>query len=64
MPLRSLPKEERDLSIAANNSRILAFGNLSGLSNMISDALCKLSTGGGLATRRLFTDDEEAVLTL
>ncbi|QIZ07630.1 hypothetical protein HFZ78_13535 [Priestia megaterium] len=64
MPLRSLPKEERDLSIAANNSWILAFDNLSGLSNMISDALCKLSTGGGLATRMLFTDDEEAVFNI
>ncbi|WP_342042835.1 hypothetical protein [Bacillus sp. OTU2372] len=64
MPLRSLPREERDLSIAANNSWILAFDNLSGLSNMISDALCKLSTGGGLATRMLFTDDEEAVFNI
>lgn len=64
MPLRSLPKDERDLSIAAKNTCVLAFDNLSGLSNMMSDALCKLSTGGGLATRKLYSDDEEAVFNI
>ncbi|KKB33789.1 hypothetical protein [Bacillus thermotolerans] len=61
LPLRALPREERDLSIAAKNTWVLAFDNLSGLSNVMSDALCKLSTGGGLATRKLYSDDEEAV---
>lgn len=64
MPLRSLPKDERDLLIAAKNNWVLAFDNLSGLSNMMSDALCKLSTGGGLATRKLYSDDEEAVFNI
>lgn len=64
LPLRALPNEERDLSIAANNTWILAFDNLSGLSNQMSDALCKVSTGGGLATRKLYTDDEEAVFNI
>lgn len=64
LPLRALPKEERDLAIAANNTWILAFDNLSGLSNAMSDALCKLSTGGGLATRKLYSDDEEAVFQI
>ena len=64
LPLRTLPKEERDLSIAADNTWILAFDNLSGLSNAMSDAFCKLSTGGGLATRKLYTDDEESVFNI
>ncbi|WP_141551863.1 ATP-binding protein [Priestia megaterium] len=64
LPLRALPKEERDLSIAANNTWILAFDNLSGLSNTMSDALCKLSTGGGLSTRKLYSDDEEAIFNI
>ncbi|MDX8045445.1 hypothetical protein SH601_05525 [Gracilibacillus sp. S3-1-1] len=64
LPLRALPKEEKDLSIAANNTWILAFDNLSGLSNQMSDALAKVSTGGGLATRKLYTDDEEAVFQI
>lgn len=61
LPLRALPRDEKDLAIAANNTWILAFDNLSGLSNQMSDALAKLSTGGGLATRKLYSDDEEAV---
>ena len=64
MPLRGLPKEERDLSIAAKNTWVLAFDNLSGLSNTMSDAFCKLSTGGGLATRKLYSDDDEAVFNI
>ncbi|WP_332632539.1 hypothetical protein [Halalkalibacter flavus] len=59
-----MPNEERDLAIAANNSWVLAFDNLSGLSNQLSDALCKVSTGGGLATRKLYSDDEEAVFQI
>jgi len=61
LPLRGLPKDERDLSIAAKHTWILAFDNLSGFSAATSDALCKLSTGGGLATRKLHSDDEEMV---
>ena len=64
LPLRALPKDERDLAIAANQTWVLAFDNLSGLSNVMSDAFCKLSTGGGLATRKLYTDDEEAVFNI
>lgn len=61
LPLRALPKDERDLSIAASNTHVMAFDNLSSLSNTMSDALAKVATGGGLATRALHTDDEEAV---
>jgi DNA polymerase I-like protein with 3'-5' exonuclease and polymerase domains len=58
-PLRSAPREERDLVIAANNSWVVSFDNLSGLPPWLSDALCRLSTGGGLSTRQLYTDREE-----
>lgn len=64
LPLRALPRDEKDLAIAANGTWILAFDNLSGLSNQMSDALAKLSTGGGLATRKLYSDDEEAVFNI
>jgi len=59
-PLRSLPRDERDLMIAAKNSWCLAFDNLSSLPTWVSDALCRIATGGGFATRELFTDDGEA----
>jgi hypothetical protein len=58
-PLRGLPREVRDLAIAANNAHVLAFDNLSGIAADIADALCRLSTGGGFATRALYSDDEE-----
>jgi hypothetical protein len=40
--VRALPREERELMIAANNSYALAFDNLSGLPAWLSDALCRL----------------------
>ena len=58
-PARSLPHEERDLMIAANNGHVLAFDNLSGLPSWLSDALCRLATGGSFARRQLFTDEDE-----
>jgi hypothetical protein len=60
-PVRALPREERELMIAANNSYLLAFDNLSGLPAWLSDALCRLATGGSFAVRQLYTDDEEVL---
>jgi hypothetical protein len=61
-PLRATPKSERDLVISAMNSWVLAFDNLSGLSPRLADALCRLSTGGGFATRRLYSDADELLV--
>src|SRR5262249_37627318 len=58
-PVRALSREERELMIAANNGHLLAFDNLSGLPHWLSDALCRLATGGSFAVRQLYTDDEE-----
>jgi hypothetical protein len=60
-PARALAREERELMIAANNGYLLAFDNLSGLPNWLSDALCRLATGGSFAVRQLYTDDEEVL---
>ena len=60
-PVRALSREERELMIAANNGYLLAFDNLSGLPNWLSDALCRLATGGSFAVRQLYTDDEEVL---
>lgn len=59
-PVRRPPREERDLAIAARHGRIVAFNNLSHLSDTLSDALSSLATEGGFVTRSLFTDDDEA----
>jgi hypothetical protein len=60
-PARAMPRDIRDLSIAANNSAVLIFDNLSYLSQWFSDALCRLSTGGGFTTRQLYTDGDEVL---
>jgi hypothetical protein len=60
-PLRALPREDRDLFIAANNGHVLAFDNVSALSAWTSDTLCRLATGGGFAVRQLYTDQDEVL---
>ncbi len=60
-PVRALPREERELMIAANNGHLLAFDNLSGLPPWLSDSLCRLASGGSFAVRQLYTDDEEVL---
>jgi hypothetical protein len=60
-PVRALSREERELMIAANNGYVLAFDNLSGLPQWLSDALCRLASGGSFAVRQLYTDDEEVL---
>jgi putative DNA primase/helicase len=62
--LRSLPKSERDLAISAIKAWVLSFDNLSHLEGWLSDAFCRVATGGGLATRTLYTDDSETIFRL
>jgi hypothetical protein len=59
--LRTAPRDERDLQIAANNSHVIAIDNMSRLDPWLSDSLCRLATGGGLATRELYSDAEEII---
>jgi DNA polymerase-1 len=59
--LRGNPKEIRDLSIAARNCWICAFDNVSRIEPWLSDALCRLSTGAGWATRELYSDLDEVL---
>jgi hypothetical protein len=59
--VRALLREERELMIAANNGYLLAFDNLSGLPNWLSDALCRLASGGSFAVRQLYSDQEEVL---
>jgi hypothetical protein len=60
--VRSAPREERDLFIAAGNGHLLAFDNLSDIPDWISDALCRLASGGSFAVRQLYTDRDEVLL--
>jgi hypothetical protein len=59
-PVRTGPREERDLFIAASNGHVLAFDNLSDLPPC-SDALCRIASGGSFAVRKLYTDRDEVL---
>ena len=58
-PLRTAPRDERDLMISAKHTHLIGFDNLSHISPWLSDGLCRLATGGGLATRVLYTDEKQ-----
>ncbi len=59
LPYRALPRSERDLFIGAMSAHLHHYDNISGFSDWLSDMICKLSTGAGMSTRALFTDDGE-----
>jgi hypothetical protein len=61
--LTTIPKSERDVAIAASNSHLIAMDNLSEISPQLSDAMCRVATGGSFRTRALYTNDEEMIFT-
>jgi len=58
-PLRSTPRSEHDLYIAGVSSHVIAYDNISKLPDWLSDALCRVATGGGFSTRQLYSDREQ-----
>jgi hypothetical protein len=62
-PVRALPREEREPFIAANNGHVMSFDNLTSLPAWLSDTLCRLTSGGAFALRRLYTDQDEVLFT-
>jgi hypothetical protein len=62
--LRPPPRDERDLVIAGSNGRIVALENLSSVPQWLSDALCRISTGSGFATRELYSDADETIFSV
>ncbi len=59
--LGAVPASQRDLMVSAHNNWALSYDNLSGIQTWLSDALCRLSTGGGYAVRQNYSDSEEMV---
>lgn len=60
-PIRSPPRSEEDLVIAATHSWALAYDNLSGMPVWLSDGLCRIATGGGYGKRTLYTTEDETI---
>jgi hypothetical protein len=48
--------------VAARASHILSYDNVSKISGDLSDALCRVATGGGIAKRTLYTDTDVTVV--
>ncbi len=63
-PLRAEPKNLQDVMIAAENAHVISFDNLSALPGWLSDAFCRLSTGGGFSTRELYSDSNEVLINV
>ena len=61
-PLCSLPQKEENLGIDGESELVLAYDNVSHLSGWLSDAFCRLATGGGIKTRALYTNNEQFVV--
>jgi hypothetical protein len=61
-PLRATPKDQDDLMVATVNGWVIALDNLSSVQPWLSDSLCRIATGGGLAKRQLYTDQDETIL--
>ena len=59
---RTLPRDEQSLAIAANNSWVASFDNVSTLADWQSDAVARMATGAGFGTRQLYSDDEEFLI--
>ena len=60
--LRSAPKDLEQWAVAASGSWLVVLDNLSGIPDWLSDALCRAVTGDGMVRRRLYENDDLAVL--
>jgi hypothetical protein len=62
VPVLLVPGSTLDLMVTAVNGWLLAYDNISVIPTWLSDGLCVLSTGGGVARRALFSNDEKAAI--
>ena len=62
LPIRRPAKKVEDLMIAARNNWVVSFDNMSKIGDDLSDDLCCVATGGGIAKRALWTDTNETIL--
>lgn len=59
---RNLPKDERDLFVSATQSHLQTFDNLSSINPGMSDAICRIASGGAYASRLLHSNGEQHLL--
>lgn len=60
--VRAESRSIQDLMIAGSNCHLLQFDNMSFISDAMSDALCRISSGCGFGVRALYKEREETLL--
>ncbi len=56
------PNSTSDLMLTAFHSWLVVYDNISAVPPWLSDSFCRLSTGGGISKRRLFSNDERSLI--
>ncbi len=60
--LRAAPKDVESIHVGAGSNWLVSYNNLSRVTPAAQDALCALSTGGGHASRTLYTNRDETII--
>lgn len=60
--LRSAPKSIQDIFVGAGCNWLMSYENISHLNAQMQDSFCTLATGGGFATRALYSNVEETII--
>jgi len=58
---RNIPTDDKELLAAIVNSAVLSLDNISKIDDRLSDTLCRVSTGGAISFRALFTNTDEVI---
>ncbi len=56
--LATPPNDDRSLFVMASNTHVMSLDNMSKIDGRLSDAICRLATGAGFATRKLHTNNK------
>lgn len=62
--VQSFPANAKDLAIAGLHAHVLAFDNLRSFKDHMADTLCIASTGGSIASRKLYSDADQQAIRL
>ena len=62
--VKSAPKTVEDVFVSGGCNRVVSYENLSHLPPAIQDAFCMMATGGAHVTRKHYTNDEEATISV